>query len=464
MYDSLVIFFQTTQWVYLLYLVITNSIAMMFIYIALKFIIKDYFNKKSYISDMILSSNAYKPISILAPAFNEEMTITSSVKSLLSLDFPTYEVVIINDGSTDKTLEKLMDEFELQKSEQTYKDTLKHQPIKNIYHSTKYKNLIVIDKENGGKADALNCGINVSKYELFCCVDADSKLETKAITRAVSSMMEQRDAIAVGGTIGVINDYPDEDRNDRTKRALPDRLVEKFQSIEYLRGFLAGRIGWTNSNGLLIVSGAFGIFKKDIVLKIGGYRKDTIGEDFDLVVRMRKYCYEQKKQHKVLFVPETLCWTQIPDDYESLLKQRNRWHKGLIETMLHNKEMLFNPKYGVVGMLSLPYFLLIEAGGPIITFMGVCAILVLYYFHLINHDTIILFFMLEFIWGILLNVFALFLNVFTPHPYTKKGLFKLILVGFIEPFFYKPLLKVELFIATFDFKNKKWNKPKRSKI
>jgi len=237
---------------------------------------------------MILSSNAYDAISIIAPAFNEEKTIVSSIKSLINLQFPTYEVIVVNDGSNDNTMDQLFNNFDLYEITNKYNTKIDHQPINKIYHSKRYKNLIVVDKQNGGKADALNCGINISNYPLFCCIDADSLLEPKAITRAISSFVEQRDTIAVGGTIGILNGYSKENREIKT-RPIPLKLIEQFQSLEYLRGFLAGRTGWIDSNGLLIISGAFGIFKKDIVLDIGGYR-ETIGEDFDLVVRMRKYC------------------------------------------------------------------------------------------------------------------------------------------------------------------------------
>jgi cellulose synthase/poly-beta-1,6-N-acetylglucosamine synthase-like glycosyltransferase len=435
---------------------------MFFIYLALKLVIKEYFNQKLHISNMILSSNAYDAISIIAPAYNEEKTIVSSINSLIDLQFPTYEVIVVSDGSSDNTMAQLLDNFDLYEVDKNISKKLNHQQIDKIYHSKKYKNLVVVDKQNGGKADALNCGINISKYPLFCCIDADSLLEPKAITRAISSFVEQRDTIAVGGTIGILNGYNQKNR-DKKLRDAPKKLIEKFQSLEYLRGFLAGRTGWIDSNGLLIISGAFGIFKKDIVQNIGGYR-ETIGEDFDLVVRMRKYCYDNNISHKILFVPQTMCWTQAPSDYMSLLKQRNRWHRGLLETLFFNKNMIFNPKYKIVGILSLPYFLLIEAAGPIITFIGILAILTLYFYGMISQYTIILFFLLEFSWGILLNTSSLLLNIFTPHTYSKKGLISLILASFLEPFYYKPLLKIELFLASFNFTNKKWGKIKRDKI
>lgn len=460
--NTILDFLQTSQWVYLLYLIFTNVTSMVFIFIALKVVIKEYFNQKLHISEMIHSSNAYESISILAPAFNEEKTIVSSVYSLLELQFPSYEIIVINDGSNDKTLKKLQENFNLFKVKMDFTLKLDHMSIVNVYKSSLYPNLIIIDKINGGKADALNCGINISQYPLFCCMDADSLLEPKAITRAISSFLEERDTIAVGGTIGILNGYIKDSKKQKDREA-PTKLIEKFQSLEYLRGFLAGRVGWINSNGLLIVSGAFGIFKKEVVLKVNGYR-ETIGEDFDLIVRMRKYCYNEDISHKILFVPETMCWTQAPSDYTSLLKQRNRWHRGLIETLYYNKSMLFNPNYGVVGMVSLPYFLLIEALGPFITFMGIMAIIILYLYNLINPWTIILFFLLEFSWGTLLNVSSLLLNIFTPHVYSKSALLKLIGISFLEPFFYKPLLKIELLIASFNFSNKKWGTIQRSTI
>jgi len=463
MTNSIISFFIQIQLIYLLYLIITNVSATLLILISLKKLILEYYNNSQYIMRKIIESHIYRPVSIIVPAYNEEQTLIASINSFMRLHFPEFEVIVVNDGSNDNSMEKLKKEFQLISTIIPKRLLLSHQKIRGVYKSELYSNLIVIDKENGGKADALNSGINLSQYPLFCCVDADSILEERSILSAMESFVKDRSVVAVGGTVGILNGSQIEN-NRVTKRILPKRFIESVQVMEYLRGFLSGRTGWEQMNALLIVSGAFGIFRKDIVMKINGYRH-TIGEDFDLLVRMRKYCYDNKIEHKVSFIPETMCWTQAPSDFTSLLKQRNRWHRGLLETLYHNRKMILNPKYKIIGMLSLPYFILIEAAGPIITFLGVISLIVLYIYGTINKDTILLFFMLEFVWGISLNILSVSMDIFTLHAYQNfSSLIKLLWLGILEPFIYRPAIKVEQFMASFNFFNANWGEIKRSSI
>jgi cellulose synthase/poly-beta-1,6-N-acetylglucosamine synthase-like glycosyltransferase len=463
MFSIVFIVFEQIQYLYLLYLVITNVTTSMMIWVTLKQMLWYYFYEVDTLLYTLYRTRVYTPISILAPAYNEQETIVSSVYSLLKLDFREYEIIIINDGSTDKTLQYVIEHFHLHSVAVTDELPLEHAEITAVYRSHEYKNLIVINKKNGGKADALNAAINLSSYPLICCVDADTILERDAILYGLGKFIRDRRVIAVGGAIGITNGSVIKN-HQLVEKKVPNNLIEGFQILEYLRGFFAGRVGWQKYNGLILISGAFGIFKKDIVMKVQGYRH-TIGEDFDLLIRMRKYCYDNKIGHQVNFVPEILCWTQCPGDYNSLLKQRTRWHRGLLETLYHHKKMIFNPKYGIVGLLTMPYYLFIEALGPLITFMGVISIVVLYVFGLANPYSIILFFLLEFIWGIMLNIFALYLDIFTKHSYRGYlSYFKLLFLSFLEPFIYKPLLKAELFLATFNFMNATWGEIKRKAL
>jgi cellulose synthase/poly-beta-1,6-N-acetylglucosamine synthase-like glycosyltransferase len=455
--------FEQIQYFYLLYLVVTNITTSTMIWVTLKQMLWYYFYEVDTLLYALYRTRVYTPISILAPAYNEQETIVSSVYSLLKLDFREYEIILINDGSNDKTLQQVITHFHLHPVAIPDELELDHADIRAVYRSDAHKNLIVIDKVNGGKADALNAAINLATYPLICCVDADTILEKDAILYGLGKFIRDRRVIAVGGAIGITNGSVIKN-HQLAERKVPNSFIEGFQVLEYLRGFFAGRVGWQKYNGLILISGAFGIFKKDIVMKVKGYRH-TIGEDLDLLIRMRRYCYDNGIDHKVNFVSQILCWTQCPGDYSSLLKQRNRWHRGLLETLYYHRKMLFNPKYGIVGMLTLPYFLFIEAFGPLITFMGVISIIVLYIFGLANPYAIIIFFLLEFVWGIMLNIFALYLDLFTKHAY--KGYisyFKLLLLSFFEPFFYKPLLKAELFIATFNFMNANWGEIKRKAL
>jgi len=459
----LLIFFEKIQYIYLIYLLITNLSTTMMTWITLKQMVLNYFYANDMILDHLSKTDAYKPISILAPAFNEQETIISSVYSLLRLNFSEYEIIIINDGSSDETLQRVVEHFDLYKTTANSSLVLEHQEIKAVYRSREYSGLMVIDKVNGRKSDALNAGINIATYPLICCVDADTILEKDAILQGLGQFLMDRRVIAVGGAIGITNGSLIEN-HELTRKRVPKSLVEGFQVLEYLRGFFAGRVGWQKYNGLILISGAFGIFSKELVIKVGGYRH-TIGEDFDLLLRMRKHCYDHDIVHKVGFVAETLCWTQCPSDYSSLLKQRNRWQRGLLETLIHNKDMLFRPKYGFVGMITMPYFLFIEALGPSITFLGVVSLVIFYLYDLINHNTLMMFFLLEFVWGVLLNIIALYLEIFTKHSYRSPWDFiKLISLGLLEPFIYKPLLKAELFIATFNFNNTSWGVIKRKAL
>ncbi len=460
---ELVSFFESIQILYLFYLALTNIVTTYMVYETLKVMFWHRLYREDRFAKLFFNKDIYTPISILAPAFNEQETIIASVYSLLKLKFKEYEVIIINDGSKDETLKRVVEHFNLYSSPVPNNLKLKHQKIKAIYRSKEYKNLIVIDKVNGGKSDALNAAINISSYPLICCVDADTILERDSILRALGKFNIDRRIVAVGGAIGITNGSII--KNYRLiDRRVPNSVIEGFQVLEYLRGFFAGRVGWDRSNGLILISGAFGLFKKELVLKIGGYRH-TIGEDFDLLIRMRKYCYENRIDHKVKFVSDILCWTQCPSDYTSLLRQRNRWHRGLLETLFYHKKMLFNPKYGIVGLISLPYFLIVEALGPIITFIGVVSIIVLYIFGAINEYSIVLFFLLEFIWGSMTNIFSLYIDILTKHSYKNIiSYIRLLILSILEPFIYKPLLKAELFMATFNFMNSSWGEIKRKAL
>jgi len=451
-----------SQFIYLINLIATNLSSMFFLVFALRDMMLGYFTERSNLIQSYLNSQSHLPISILVPAYNEETTITQTLHSLLNIEFNEYEVIVINDGSTDFTLDKLIKDFRLYPIEMPKRLPIPHRSIYTVYHSHLYHNLVVIDKENGGKSDALNAGINLSSYPLFCTLDADTILNRDSIIKAVLRFSQDGTTIATGGTIGILNGSTLTQKHTIV-RHLPRRLIEQMQIIEYTRGFLAGRTFWAAINGLLIVSGAFGIFRKDIVMAIDGYRH-TIGEDLDLLIRMRRYCYQENKPHRVSYLPDIMCWTQAPSDYPSLLKQRNRWHRGLIETLYHNRTMLFNPRYGVIGLLTLPYYLLIEALNPLVTFFGVLSIITLYLLNLINPDTILLFFVLEFVWGIALNILSFWLEIFLESSFKTYEILRLLLASTLEPFYYKPLIKIEQLIATFTFMNTHWGEIRRHQI
>lgn len=411
----------------------------------------------------LVSGVFYKPISIIVPAYNEEATIATSVAQLLELSYPEYEVVVVNDGSTDSTHERLARAFRLVRIERPIALRLGHEAINAIYISIDHPNLTVLVKENGGKADALNAGINVSRFPLFCCVDADSILENDALMRAAKLFVEDREVIATGGIVRVLNGC-NVTNGTVTEIKAPRKEIECFQAVEYVRGFLTGRTSWNFVKSLLIISGAFGIFRKDLVQAIGGYRK-TVGEDMDLVVRLHRHCCEEKIPYKILFVPDPVCWTQVPDDYHSLLKQRNRWHRGLIDSLRHNFVMFCNPRYGAVGLFAFPYFLFVEALGPLIEFLGYIGFIVFYLFGFIDREFALLFFIVAILWGMWLNVGAVLMDNLVYRRYQGvRDLLKLTLFGFFEYFGYRQFIVVERVIATLFFWRKGWGQQKRQEI
>ncbi|MGA7161257.1 MAG: glycosyltransferase [Bacteroidota bacterium] len=402
---------------------------------------------------VILQSELSTPISVLAPAYNESTTIVENVNSLLKLNYPTMEIIVINDGSRDATLGTLIREFRLHSTQRVYIPTIATMPVRGIYVSDapQYKNLIVVDKENGGKADALNVGINVSRYPLFCAIDADSILEDDALLKTVKPYLEDETVIAVGGIVRIANGC--EIERGRVKQVhLSRKHLPIFQVTEYFRAFLTGRMGWSAMNGLLIVSGAFGLFRKDVVLACGGYRPDTVGEDMELVMRMHRFMRERKLPYRVSFVPDPVCWTEAPETLSTLARQRNRWHRGLFDSLLIHRSMWFNPSLGVIGMLSVPYYVLFELLGPLIEGIGYLVIFVSFLLGIAHIKIIILFFIVAVIYGVFFSVGAVLLEEISFHRYPRPSdLLKLMIFAVIENFGYRQVTVYWRIKASWDY-------------
>ena len=445
------------------YFGIVNSLYTFFILISLYHIFKHALLVRKERIEMMLSRVLYRPISIIVPAYNEEETIVDNIRSLLSLHYPEYELIVVNDGSTDRTLEKIKEAFRLVRLDRPIRKKLKHKEIREVYISLDHPNLIVVDKENGGKADALNCGINVSSYPLFCSIDADSILEESALLRASRLFVEDRYIIATGGSVRVLNGSVVSGGKVVEIRA-PKKWIETFQVIEYVRGFLTGRTAWNLFNSLLIISGAFGIFRKDMVLEVGGYRK-TVGEDMDLVVRLHKHCLEKRIPYRIVFLPDPICWTQVPSDLQSLLKQRNRWHRGLIDSLWHSKDMFFRPKYKWIGLFGFPYFFFVEFLAPTVEFVGYLSVVIFYLTGFLARDFALLFFLIAFLWGVMISVGSILLDNLMYRRYGRiRDIVKLMVFSLFEIFGYRQLIVMERFVATFQFWYRSWGKPKRKNL
>ncbi|MCR9014728.1 glycosyltransferase family 2 protein [Aquiflexum gelatinilyticum] len=400
--------------------------------------------KKNKFADYrdVITSPVTPGISVIAPAYNEGQNIVQNAKSLLTLHYGKYEVIIVNDGSKDDSLQKMIESFDLVKTKYAYYKHVETGNIRGVYKSTNssYAKLTLVDKENGGKADALNAGINIAGFEILACIDVDCILSSDSLTRMVRPFMEEtnRKVIAVGGVIGVANNCQVKD-GTVTEYRVPETLLGRFQVIEYFRAFLMGRMAWTRINGLMLISGAFGFFNKDLVLKVGGYFPKTVGEDMELVVRMRRYMEETGQKYKVGFVPDPLCWTEVPESENILSKQRNRWMRGTIETLQLHKKVKLNPKYGVLGLVSYPYWSIFEKAGPIIEMAGFLYTTLMIFKGDISALYFIGLFVLMYVFSVMISSFSILYEGVAYNNYKDKAdLNKLMRTVLLEPFLIHP--------------------------
>ena len=388
-------------------------------------------------------------VSIIAPAFNEEATIIESANSLLNLRYPDYELIIVNDGSKDSTIQTLIQYFKLEKVDVRVDEKLKAMPIRGIYRNVSRPKLTVVDKENGGKADSLNTGINISSKDYFCGIDSDSLLETDALLKLTSLLLDEEvECPAMGGNIFPINGCA-VDNGKLASLNIPDNHVAKLQTIEYIRAFMAGRVGWAQLNCLLIISGAFGLFKKDRIIEIGGYltssgkyNKDTVGEDMELVVRLNRHMLEQKQKFKIKYAYNANCWTEVPESFRVLKSQRDRWHRGLIDILTFHHELIGNPRYGRVGLIAMPYFFIFEMMGPLVEIQGYIMVALAAVLGLLNQEIALLLFASTILMGILISVSSLYLAEKESDYFSFKELAILVLYAFMENFGVRQLISL----------------------
>lgn len=331
--------------------------------------LRDYVRNRRVDVDLSLYTGLEPPITVVVPAFNEGMTIVSSIKSILQLHYPFLEVIIVNDGSNDNTLDALIKAFNFEPFDEAIRQKIETNTVKQVYMSRSINNLRLVDKENGGKADAINAGINICRSPMFCCVDADSVLEPTSLLRVVQPFMDNPDTVATGGTVRIANGCRVR-YGTVVQKGIPTHLLSLFQLIEYLRAFLFGRLGWSRINGLLIVSGAFGVFRRDAVTEVGGYATGTIGEDMELIVRLHRRLPEFGKKGVIAFTPDPVCWTEAPERLRDFQGQRVRWHRGLSESLWMNRQLLFKPDGGTAGWIAFPFFMLVEWLSPFIELLG----------------------------------------------------------------------------------------------
>lgn len=431
--------FVTLQWICLLF----------FIGINLGYILLDilsFLSLPSYIRRQVLAhlpethTSFNLPISIVIAAYNEEAVVVESIRSLLQLNYPNFEIVVVNDGSKDNTLEVLKKEFGLVLMPEVFHQRVAHKPIRGVYQSPQYQELRIVDKENGGaKSDAINAGINAARFPLFLPLDADTILERDSMKLLAQPFLENPHTIAVGGSVRIANGC-EVSGGFLTRVGVPSNPVALFQIVEYLRAFLFGRVGWSAIDALPLISGAFGLFNKEAVVAVGGYRHDTLGEDMELVMRLHREFRLKGKPYSITFVADAACWTEAPESLKVLKRQRTRWQRGLMESLWMNRQLFFHPKSGFLGWLALPFFLIFEGLGPVIEVGGYFALIFCFVFGFISFEAFYSFMLLAIGLGLLLSFTSIFLEEITFRTYPKtKHLLVLFCGAVLENFGYRQL-------------------------
>ncbi|MRX63981.1 glycosyltransferase family 2 protein [Maribacter luteus] len=404
-----------------------------------------YKHKNSFDDLSKIAGSPLEPaITIIAPAYNEGLTIVENVRSLLSLRYSNYEVMVVNDGSKDETLQKMIDAYNLEKINQPINPDWKSKPVRGIYKSkqSSFSKLTVVDKENGGKSDALNTGMALSTNTYVGCIDVDCLLLPDALLHVAKSFYQRskKKVVAVGGVIRVANSCTITGGQLEEIR-LPKNWLAKFQLLEYTRSFILGRMAWGRIDGLLIISGAFGFFDRKIAMEVGGYDTNTVGEDMEIVFKMRKYMHERKVPYTVEYIPDPLCWTEVPEDLKILVNQRDRWSRGNLETLYKHREMFFNPRYGRLGMVSFPYWFFYEWLSPLLEFFGFFSIILFIYLGILNLDFFIAITATVYMFSVMFSFFAILWDVYSYNEYRKtKDILTLMLCAVIEPFFFHPIV------------------------
>lgn len=437
--------YQSISWFFLVYGIALITIYFFGVVLSNRAVKRN--KRKSWFLEVkdIVSATDVPSVTLVAPAYNEGRTIVENVKSLLSQQYPFYKLILVNDGSKDDTMEQLIEKYDLE----PYDSSFITQPIptalvKYIYKSRKpqYQHLTVIDKNNGGRSDAINAGINFADSELVLCTDADCIIEQDALLKLVRPYLEEghQEIIACGGSIGIANDSLIQNGVLR-KLKVPKNFLSTVQVVEYIRAFLIGRMGWGEINGLMLVSGAFGMYPRSRLIEVGGFDHKTVGEDLELCIRLRVHMEKLKKPYKVVYIPETLCWTEAPSTYKVFVNQRDRWARGLWETLRRHRYLFLNGKFRNMGRFFFPYWCFFEFGAPLVEFLGLICLVFFGYLGFINWTTALLLFAAVYLAGCIFSTISIYFYVRNYEHYnTGKQLTQLLLAAYLEPFFFHPVL------------------------
>ena len=451
MWEFLLFFFGYVVLGYSLLLIVSYVMLLVFAY-KYSFRWRQWSNK--YICNMVQNSPFVPGISVVAPAYNEEKTIVDNVRSLLKMDYPNFDVCIVNDGSKDRTLELLIETFEMVEVPFEYVEHVHSAPFKRLFKSINpaYARLMVVDKVNGGtKADAVNAGLNVISNPYFINTDVDCILSRDAMYQCIFPVIQDRHIIAVSGTMSMSNGASMSNGEIIDLRP-SSRPIPLFQDLEYKRSFLVGKIGWSLINAMNNVSGGYGLFSTEVVVNAGGYSSTSFAEDMDMLTRMIAYCCDFNRPYRVVQIPHNCCWTEGPSNIKMLYRQRTRWGRGLIQLMWEHRRLLFNRKYKRLGLISMPYTFLFEFLAPIIEIVGFGMTVYLAFTGGISWFSFFVTFLAIYVFSYMLSTFVVFYDYILGSSYTSRmSYLKLLLAAAFEPIIYHPLIVISSLVGYFRY-------------
>ncbi|WP_291921564.1 glycosyltransferase [Chitinophaga sp.] len=445
--------YENTLFVYGLVLLFTYALLAILSMLA----IRKYVKRNNTHQLELLSSSPLAPgITILAPAYNEGLTIVSNVRSLLTLNYPRYEIIIINDGSADDTMEQLIKEFKIVPVDFAYNVRIQTKPVRSIYKSTDpaYSSLVVIDKVNGkSKADAVNAGINIATFNYFVCTDVDCILHKDTLLELIRPVMqeERKRVIAVGATLRIANSS-EFDEGVMTRMRAPKQLLPRFQEVEYIRSFVLGKMGWSYINCVPNVSGGLGLFDREVATRCGGYDHSSFGEDMELLTRMCRYAHDNNINYAVRYIPKTLCWTEAPASIKIFSRQRVRWSRGLAQLMAAHFSMFLNPRYGRMGLIVVPFNFFFELLAPLVEFSGIIVYIILAALHLINWPYALLLLLFVYTYAIMITTISILWDQLSFRYYKSwREVASLCLMPFLEFLLYHPLIVINSLRGYYNF-------------
>ncbi|RAJ82052.1 cellulose synthase/poly-beta-1,6-N-acetylglucosamine synthase-like glycosyltransferase [Chitinophaga dinghuensis] len=442
--DAILRFYESTIFVYGLVLILVYALLAILSLVA----IRKYLSRTSQQQlDALAGSQLAPGITILAPAFNEGLTIIANVRSLLTINYPRFEIVIINDGSTDNTLEQLIQEFDMVAVDFAYNEKIRTQPVRQIFKSRDlaYSNLVVIDKVNGkSKADATNAGINIASFNYFLCTDVDCVLHKDTLLELIKPILQEgkKRLIAIGATLRIANSS-EFDEGVMTRMRPPKKLLPRFQEVEYIRSFVLGKMGWSYLNCVPNVSGGLGLFDKEIAIKCGGYDHSSFGEDMELLTRMAIFCKDNRIDYAVRYIPRTLCWTEGPATLQIFGRQRTRWARGLAQLIRSHFRVFLRPRYGRFGMIVFPYNFFFELLAPLIEISGIIVYIILAVSGYINWPYAIMLLIFVYTYAVMISTLAILWDQLSFRYYkTVREVLSLCLMPFLEFLLYHPLITI----------------------